>query len=199
VTGTGPVVLVAEDEPLASLALRAQLEALGYRVVGPARDGDEAVALGACFPAEIALFDFRMPRRNGLDAAVALFDIAPTPVVLLSGWDSNSLPEPIPRPPIFASLTKPADMADLSAALTRAADAFLQWLAAQPERETVVLQGRRDRATIARAVAQLTRDSETTTAKAAAAATVAERLLEQAARENRSLVDIARQCLEPAD
>jgi two-component system, response regulator PdtaR len=188
VTGEGLVVLVAEDDPLASLALRAQLEALGYRVVGPARDGDEAVALGACFPVEIALFDFRMPRRNGLEAARALFDIAPTPVVLLSGFDSASLPEPIPRPPIFASLTKPADLADLRSALTSAANGFTQWLAAQPERETLVLRGRQDRAAIGLAVTRLARDTAT--------APVAERLLDQAARENRPLLDIARQCLE---
>lgn len=186
-TGDGTVVLVAEDEPLASLALRAQLEALGYRVVGPARDGDEAVALGVCFPAEIALFDFRMPRRNGLEAATALFDLAPTPVVLLSGFESASLPEPIPRPPIFASLTKPADLADLRAALTSAADTFTRWLAAQPERETLVLHGRRDRATIARAVTRL--------AGSGAPAPAAERLLEQARSEQRPLIDLARDLL----
>jgi two-component system, response regulator PdtaR len=188
VTGTRPVVLLAEDEPLASLALRAQLEALGYDVIGPARDGDEAVALGACFPAEIGVFDFRMPRRNGLDAAKALFELAPTPVVLLSGFEPVSLPEPIPRPPIFASLTKPADLADLRAALASATDTFTQWLTAQPERQTLVLHGRRDRATIARAVARLAGDRAT--------APAAERLLEQAARENRPLFDIARECLD---
>lgn len=186
-SGSGAVVLVAEDEPLASLALRAQLEALGHEVVGPARDGDEAVALGACFPAEIALFDFRMPRRNGIEAAKLLFEIAPTPVVLLSGFDSASLPEPIPRPPIFASLTKPADLADLRAALAAATEAFARWLAAQPEREALVLQRRSERATIARAVTGLARDTPI--------AAVAERLLEQAARENRSLLDIARHSL----
>jgi two-component system, response regulator PdtaR len=189
VSDAGAIILVAEDEPLASLALRAQLEALGYQVIGPARDGNEAVALGACFPAEIALFDFRMPRRNGLDAAKALFDIAPTPVVLLSGFDAASLPEPIPRPPIFASVTKPADLADLRSAFATATDAFARWLAAQPEREELVLQKRRDRAIIAKAVTELARDTPV--------AAVAERLLEQAAREHRSLLDIARHSLAP--
>jgi two-component system, response regulator PdtaR len=185
------MVLVAEDEPLASLALRAQLEALGYHVVGPARDGVEAVALGACFPVEIALFDFGMPRQNGLDAARALFDLAPTPVVLLSGFDAASLPEPIPRPPIFASLTKPADLADLGGALAAASRAFAHWMAAQPERETLVLRTRRDRSTIARAVSHLARGTPP--------APVAERLCSQAAREERPLLDIARQHLDSAD
>jgi two-component system, response regulator PdtaR len=188
VNGAGAVVLLAEDEPLASLALRAQLEALGYQVVGPARDGDEAVALGACFPAELALFDFRMPRRNGLEAARALFDLAPTPVVLLSGFDSANLPEPIPRPPVFASLTKPADLADLRSALTTAADRFDHWITAQPERETIIRQGRAERATIAQAVSRLAGDG--------AIAHAAQRLLDRAARENRSLVDIARETLQ---
>jgi two-component system, response regulator PdtaR len=186
-TANPPLILVAEDNPLASLALRAQLEALHYRVIGPAHDGDEAVALGACFPADIALFDFRMPRRNGLEAARALFDIAPTPVVLLSGLDATSLPEPMPRPPIFASLAKPADLNDLRTALDAAADAFRRWIEAQPERRDLVQRRRHDREAIARTVTSLAGDGPP--------GGVAIRLLEQAGREHRPLLDVARDAL----
>jgi two-component system, response regulator PdtaR len=183
-----PLVLVAEDEPLASLALRAQLEVLGYRVL-TTHDGEEAVAMGACFPVDICLFDFRMPRRTGLDAARALFELAPTPVVLLSGFDPFSMPEPIPRPPIFASITKPADLRDLRAALDEAAKLFESWVNAEPERRRVVDQRKQERATIASAVAALAGDG--------AQSPVAERLLRQAASEQRPLIDIARQTLQP--
>ena len=40
-------ILIAEDEALNALALRSQLEALGHRVVGPARNGREAVEIAA--------------------------------------------------------------------------------------------------------------------------------------------------------
>lgn len=190
-TDPRPLVLVAEDEPLASMALRVQLEALDYRVLGPARDGDSAVALGACFPLDLALFDFRMPRRNGLEAAEALFRIAPTPVVLLSGIDAGSLPDPIPRPPIFASLTKPADLAEIRNALAAAADGFQHWVQAEPARGQRVDALRHDRATIAAAVTALAGD--------APPANVAARLFEQAARENRPILEIARLALVGED
>lgn len=190
-TRTGPLVLVAEDEPLASMALRVQLEALDYRVLGPARDGDAAVALGVCFPLDVALFDFRMPRRNGLEAAQALFAVAPTPVVLLSGVNASDLPDPIPMPPIFASLTKPVELAELGKALTQAIAAFDRWLQVEPARRLRADELRRERLGIASAVNAIAGD--------AAPAPVAARLLDQAARENRSVLDVARQALLAED
>lgn len=181
------LILVAEDEPLASMALRAQLEALGHAVVGPAHDGDEALALGLCHPVDVALFDYSMPRRNGLEAARALFDQAPTPVILLSGFDFVDLPDPIPRPPIFASLTKPADLSELRAALASADQGFRQWVDAEPNRRPRVADTRARRQTIARAVALLAGD--------AAPAAAAVRLVARADEENRSVIAIADELL----
>jgi two-component system, response regulator PdtaR len=189
-TDSAALILVAEDEPLASMALRAQLEVLDYEVLGPARDGDEAVALGTCFPIDIALLDFQMPRRNGLDAARALFDVAPVPVILLSGFDAAHLPDRIPRPPIFASVTKPADLNDLRKALDTAIEGFDHWLNAEPRRQQVVRDLRAERALIATAIAALDPDR--------GAATAATQLLDSAARQNRRPVDLAREILGQA-
>jgi two-component system, response regulator PdtaR len=178
------MVLVAEDEPLASMALRAQLEAMGLDVVGPARDGDEAVALGRCFPADIAIFDFRMPRKTGLQAAEILFPIAPTPVILLSGFDARDLPDRIPRPPIFASLTKPAEIKDLRAALDSAAAQFHHWLTAEPARRDRTDALRAERADIAEIMAAHAPDR--------GHARLALRLTEAAALQDRPLLDVAR-------
>lgn len=182
---TDLLVLVAEDEPLASMALRAQLEALDYRVLGPARDGDEAVALGACYPIDVALFDVRMPRRSGLQAAIDLFELAPTPVVLLSGVGAADLPDPLPRPPIFAHITKPASLDDIAAALDIARSRFDRWL--HEDGDTDVAGDRNRRATIGRAVDQL--------ADGVRAATAAARLLHRARDEDRAPVDVAHEIL----
>jgi two-component system, response regulator PdtaR len=187
-----PLILVAEDEPLASMALRAQLEALGFQVLGPARDGDEAIALGSCFPIDLALFDFQMPKRNGLDAATALFDRAPVPVILLSGFDAANLPDRIPRPPIFASVTKPADLQDLRRAIDTANQGFDLWLNAEPVRKQRVHELRQERTTIARAIATMNPDGSPP-----AAAT--RRLLDTAASAARSPVDVARDILRQGE
>lgn len=185
---TDRLILVAEDEPLASMALRAQLEALEYNVLGPARDGDEAVALGACYPVDIALFDVRMPRRSGLQAAIDLFEIAPTPVVLLSGVGAADLPDPLPRPPIFALITKPASLDDIAAALDIARSRFDRWLKEDPD--TDLAHHRERRATIGRAVDHLAADER--------AAAAAARILDRARTEDRAAIDVARDILGDA-
>jgi two-component system, response regulator PdtaR len=191
-TEAPPLILVAEDEPLASMALRAQLEALGFQVLGPARDGDEALALGSCFPIDLALFDFQMPKRTGLDAATALFDLAPVPVILLSGFDAANLPDRIPRPPIFASVTKPADLQDLRRAIATANQGFDHWLNAEPVRKQRVHELRQERTTIAQAIATLNPDGSPPTA-------ATRRLLDTAASADRSPVDVAREILRQGE
>ncbi len=185
-----PLVLVAEDDPITSMALREQLVALDYRVLGPARDGNHAFALGACFPVDVALFDLRMPGRSGLDAARDLFDRAPTPVVLLTGYDPADLPDDIASPPIFARVTKPLGMTELGAAIALALHQFDQWRRVNPERDRRTEEGRRQRATIARAV-QASADGSLPALSATA-------LIARAREEGCALIDIARQILGEA-
>lgn len=182
-----PLVLVAEDEPIASMALRAQLEALDYRVLGPARNGGEAVALGACYPADMALFDVRMPERSGLDAARDLFEIAPIPVILLTGVGSADLPDPLPRPPIFGLLAKPIDLATLATGFSNARDAFDRWIDDDSDRAAALRDSREQRNTLGRAVAAM--------AGSERSAPAAQRLLQRAEEEGRSSLDIAREIL----
>jgi DNA-binding NarL/FixJ family response regulator len=184
-----PLVLVAEDEPLASMAIRAQLEALDYRVLGPARDGDEAVALGACHPVDVALLDMRMPGRTGLQAALDLFDLAPTPVVLLTGVGASDLPDPLPRPPVFAVLTKPVDLDDIRAALDSALDGFRRWTQETDRHDDGASAD--ERATIARAVSVL--------AEGGRPATAAARILDRARDEGRTPADVASDILAGAE
>lgn len=182
-----PLVLLAEDEPLASMALRAQLEALDFRVLGPARDGNEAVALGACFPIDVGLFDVRMPLRSGIQAAIDLFEIAPTPVVLLTGVGTADLPDPLPRPPIFEVLSKPIDLKHLGGGLDTALDRFHDWSRNRQLRYSSG-NGRDERALIARAVESLTDPDRP--------AVVAARLLQRARDEGRTIDSLAREILE---
>ena len=189
--GERPLVLLAEDEPLASMALRAQLEALDYRVIGPARNGDEAVALGACHPVDLGLFDLRMPGRSGIQAAVDLFDLAPTPIVLLTGVGSYDLPDPLPRPPIFEVLSKPVGLEELGRGLHTALTRFEGWTRNRDLHPGLGNGARHDRALVGRAVAALTASGDRQ-------ATVAARLLTRAREEDRTLADLAREILDTA-
>lgn len=187
-TGAERLALVAEDEPLASMALRAQLEALGFRVVGPARDGDQALALGRCFPVQIAVLDQRMPGRTGLDAATELFRHASTPALLLTGYSRADLPDPVPCPPVFSTLTKPAGMAELKTALDQTLTDFGAWLDSEPGHRRSLHTSLQDRGRIAAAARQLS--------PSVSDAEAATRFLAQAESHGCSLLDLADQVLE---
>jgi DNA-binding NarL/FixJ family response regulator len=175
------LILIAEDEPVASMALRAQLEALGFRVLGPARNADQAVALGRCFPVDLALFDFRMPGRSGIDAALDLFHTAPTPVALLTGFGASDLPKPMPRPPIFGVLNKPVDLAELRAGIENALAAFQRWRDDNPDAH--VREARQQRILIGRAVDRIADGPRT--------ADAAVQFLERALHEATAPIDLA--------
>jgi DNA-binding NarL/FixJ family response regulator len=62
-------LLLADDHLIVRAGLRAMLEHHGFRVVGEAADGREAVRLAATARPDVAILDLAMPALNGLDAA----------------------------------------------------------------------------------------------------------------------------------
>lgn len=184
----GRLLLLAEDEPLASMALRAQAEALGYTVAAVARDGAQALALARCLPADLALLDMKMPGMTGLDAATRFFPAAPTPVLLLTGYGSADLPDPLPRPPVFGVLTKPAGLNELRRALERTGEHFRTWLETEGDPE-LVRRSRQERRDIARAIQSL---GDSLDAVAAA------RFLERADAAGAHPAELARRILQDA-
>ena len=65
-------LLLADDHQLVRQGFRTMLEHHGFRVVGEAADGREAVRLAATTHPDVAVLDLAMPALNGLDAARAI-------------------------------------------------------------------------------------------------------------------------------
>lgn len=181
-------ILIAEDEPLASMALRAQVEALGHTVLAVARDGADAAALARCLPADLAIFDMKMPAMSGLDAALDAFPDAPTPVLLLTGFNTADLPDPIPLPPIFALVNKPVGLDDIRRGIRRAHDAFSRWRD-EGHHDALVRQSREERRAIASALHGLDQPLNT----------AATRFLQRARAEDALPADLARRLLQERD
>lgn len=78
--------MIADDHPIFRDGLKRLLEAeRGFKVVGEACDGVEAVALAKQLKPEIVLLDLAMPRRPGLEALRELSGASlPARVVLLT-------------------------------------------------------------------------------------------------------------------
>lgn len=84
-------VLVVEDSPVVSELLVFILESdPAIRVVGTARDGEEAIkAVGREQP-DVVTMDIHMPKLNGLEATRQIMETNPLPIVIVSGGDHNN-------------------------------------------------------------------------------------------------------------
>jgi len=79
-------VLVVEPRDLVAARLKTQLETLGHRVLGFARDGEEAVAAAERLHPSLILMDTKLPGRDGIDTARAIVSARPVPIILLTGY-----------------------------------------------------------------------------------------------------------------
>ncbi|MFB9660505.1 response regulator [Glycomyces mayteni] len=84
-------VLLADDEAMIRAGVAAILGSdPGIEVVAEAGDGAEAVELVRAHRPDVAVLDIRMPRLDGLSAAVEIRGLAPaTAVVMLTTFDED--------------------------------------------------------------------------------------------------------------
>ncbi|HET6762050.1 MAG TPA: response regulator [Longimicrobiaceae bacterium] len=124
-------ILVADDEPASAAGLKALLEILGHHVVGPARDGEEAVSLAARERPDLAILDIDMPRVSGLEAAARMGRGRPVPVILLSAHREPEYLDRAAALPVFNYLTKPCAPDTLIPAIRIARARFEEWSSLQ--------------------------------------------------------------------
>jgi response regulator NasT len=113
-------VLIAEDDPVIRLDVRALLEANQLEVCAEARDGLEAVELAAATSPDLIVMDVRMPRLDGIAAAGRILEQRSVPIVMLTGYGQDELVERAVDAGVFAFLTKPFQEANLISALRAA-------------------------------------------------------------------------------
>lgn len=125
----GLEILVADDEALIRLGLRAMLEELGHRVT-LAPDGREALRLARQRAFDLAILDIKMPRTDGLAAAQALSRHTPLPVIFLTAYSEADLVEQATDLPVHGYLVKPVQPEQLAAAIAVARKRFAEAQAA---------------------------------------------------------------------
>ncbi len=100
-------ILIAEDDALLAASLSHNVRELGYHVIGPASNGEEAIALAKTDKPDLALMDIRMPIINGLGAATVLFKHMGIPVVIISAHCDPEYLDAGKRVGVFGYLVKP--------------------------------------------------------------------------------------------
>jgi len=131
----GVRILVAEDETIIRLDLRALLEQAGFDVCGEARDGVEAVELARELEPDLAVMDVKMPRLDGIDAARRILEERPIPIVMVTAYDQDEIVSRAVEAGVFGYLVKPFREQDLLPAIqtARARHDELQALRAEAE------------------------------------------------------------------
>jgi two-component system, response regulator PdtaR len=117
-------ILIADDEAVIRLGLRAMLEAQGYRVVGEAADGKRALDLVAKLEPDLVFLDIKMPGVDGLQAARRLLADRAVPVIILTAYADRAFVEQAREAGALAYLVKPVRESDLAPAVEMAMGRF---------------------------------------------------------------------------
>ncbi len=117
-------VLIAEDETIIRLDVRALLEKAGHQVVAEARDGVEAVALAAEHEPDLIVMDVRMPQLDGIAAAREITAARAVPIVMLTAHAEGDLVARASEAGAFGYLVKPFREVDLLPAIDTARARF---------------------------------------------------------------------------
>jgi len=117
-------IVVAEDETLIRMDLVEMLAREGYEVVGEAANGEDAVRLVRERKPDIALFDVKMPIKDGITAAEELR--GQVPIVMLTAFSQRELIERANYAGVMAYLVKPFTISDLIPAIEVARSRFFE-------------------------------------------------------------------------
>ncbi len=126
-------VLLADDEAVIRMGLRAMLEEAGHEVVGTATDGQGAVWMSRSFNPDVVILDIKMNDMDGLAAARQIMLDRPRPIVMLTAYSQRELIEQAKRASVFAYLVKPVKEDLLGPTLELAVARFREWQALQAE------------------------------------------------------------------
>ncbi|MCE5198858.1 MAG: response regulator [Armatimonadota bacterium] len=119
-------VVIADDESIIRMDLKALLEEMGHVVVGEAADGQKALELTRTLKPDVVIMDIKMPVMDGLDAAKIVSDEKIAPVVLLTAYSQKDLIERAKEAGVYAYLVKPFQESDLLPAIEIALARYLE-------------------------------------------------------------------------
>lgn len=119
-------VVIADDESIIRMDLKALLEEMGHAVVGEAADGQKALEMTRSLKPDVVILDIKMPVMDGLDAAKIISEEKIAPVVLLTAYSDKDLIERAKGAGVYGYLVKPFQESDLLPAIEIALSRYLE-------------------------------------------------------------------------
>ena len=183
-------ILIADDEALTRMGLRAMLAEMGHTLVGAAPDGTTALQMACEHRPDLALLDIKMPGLDGLAVARAIAERCPLPVVMLTAYSERDLVQRAAETEtVQAYLVKPVREVDLEPVLDLAVARFAEWRALRQEADDG-RQALETRKLVDRAKRQLMADQHLSEHEAFL------EIQHRARRQRRSMRDVAGEILE---
>lgn len=146
-------ILIADDESIIRMGLKAMLQELGHMVFAAA-NGREALQMVRSHQPELAILDIKMPYTDGLQAAKTISRTQPMPILLLTAYSEADLIEKASDLPIQGYLIKPIKTEELQAAIRVAQKRFAEQQTLTAEKEELARK-LAERKTIERAKGRL--------------------------------------------
>lgn len=116
-------ILIADDESIIRLGLKAMLQEMGHEVIA-AMNGREAIQMAKRQQPDLAILDIKMPYTDGVQAAKKICQDRPVPILILTAFSDSDLIEKATDLPIQGYLIKPIQPAELTAAISVATKRF---------------------------------------------------------------------------
>ena len=110
--------IIAEDDYLVSKEICRTMEKLGHTVMAEVRTGHKAVEATCRLQPDVVLMDIQMPEMDGLVASRKIQEQCPTPVVVLTAYESGELVRQASATGVGAYLTKPPKPEEIQRAVT---------------------------------------------------------------------------------
>jgi DNA-binding NarL/FixJ family response regulator len=105
--GTGPRVLIVDDDPSIRRGLRNLLEDEGLQIVAEALDGADALTAAWRTSPDLVLMDLRMPVMGGIEATRQLTKALPlVQVIICTAYDDASLHQGAKEAGAFSVIVK---------------------------------------------------------------------------------------------
>ncbi|WZL81494.1 response regulator [Vallitaleaceae bacterium 9-2] len=120
-------VIIAEDEYISLMGLKANLEELGHEVIGEATDGKDAVKQVLEKKPDMVIMDINMPIINGIDALRQINEKLSIPSIIVSGYHDQKLVKKANEVGVYAYLIKPISKQDIKVAIQTSNSRFLDY------------------------------------------------------------------------
>lgn len=100
-------VVIADDEAVIRMGLKAMIASLGHEVAGTAANGNDALEKTRSLKPDLLLLDIKMPEQDGLTIAEFLAVEMPLPIIMLTAYTERSFIERAANAAVMGYLVKP--------------------------------------------------------------------------------------------